>query len=53
MNCLEIKARTISGLKIRTKNADEINPKTAKIGALWQTLVLPLALDDSSRFSCD
>lgn len=37
MNHVAIKTRTISGLKIRTKNADEMNPKTAKIGALWQT----------------
>ncbi len=29
-------AKTITGFKVRTKNEDEMNPKTAKIGALWQ-----------------
>lgn len=29
-------AKTITGFKVRTKNEDEMNPQTAKIGALWQ-----------------
>jgi predicted transcriptional regulator YdeE len=28
--------RHIAGFAIRTRNADEMNPKTAQIGALWQ-----------------
>ena len=32
---IEIYTKTITGLKIRTKNADEMNPKTQKIAPLW------------------
>ena len=36
MQKVEEKNKTIIGLKARTKNEDEMNPKVAKIGALWQ-----------------
>ena len=29
------KSKTIYGLKVRTKNEDEMDPKSAKIGAMW------------------
>ena len=29
------KSKTIYGLKVRTTNEKEMNPETAKIGALW------------------
>lgn len=31
---IKMPAKTLVGLKVRTKNADEMNPKTAKIGPL-------------------
>ena len=36
MQKVKLENRTIIGLKARTKNEDEMNPKVAKIGALWQ-----------------
>jgi predicted transcriptional regulator YdeE len=30
-----IQTFSITGLKVRTKNADEQNPATARIGPLW------------------
>jgi len=36
MKTVHVKSKTIIGLKVRTKNEDEMNPKIAKIGALWQ-----------------
>ena len=35
MNKVKQKSKTIYGLKVRTTNEKEMNPKTAKIGALW------------------
>ena len=32
---VELTAKTIKGLQIRTKNADEMNPETQKIAPLW------------------
>lgn len=38
-----IEALTISGLRVRTNNASEMNPDTAKIGNLWQAFSSKLA----------
>jgi len=35
MNKVTQKSKTIYGLKVRTTNEKEMNPETAKIGALW------------------
>ncbi len=32
---VELTAKTITGLQVRTKNADEMNPETQKIAPLW------------------
>jgi len=32
---VELQDKTITGLQIRTKNADEMNPETQKIAPLW------------------
>ena len=32
---VEIQAKTIKGLQVRTKNSDEMNPDTQKIAPLW------------------
>ena len=36
MRVEEIKEKTIYGVSTRTKNSDEMNPETAKIGAIWK-----------------
>jgi predicted transcriptional regulator YdeE len=37
MKAIEVEKSTLLyGLTIRTKNADEMNPSTAKIGSVWQ-----------------
>lgn len=36
MRIEEIKEKLIYGISTRTKNIDEMNPQTAKIGAIWQ-----------------
>jgi len=36
MKHVHVGEKMIVGLKVRTKNEDEMNPETAKIGALWQ-----------------
>jgi len=36
MEVVVIEEKVIYGISVRTKNADEINPQTAKIGSLWQ-----------------
>jgi len=35
MRLEEIEEKTIYGISTRTKNVDEMNPQTAKIGAIW------------------
>ena len=35
MRIEEIEEKTIYGISTRTKNADEMNPETAKIGTIW------------------
>ena len=45
MQKVKLENKTIIGLKARTKNEDEMNPKVAKIGALWQNFfenIIPL-----------
>ena len=32
---VEVQSKTVTGLQIHTKNADEMNPKTQKIAPLW------------------
>ena len=32
---IELTAKTINGLQVRTKNVDEMNPETQKIAPLW------------------
>ena len=32
---VEVQAKTVKGLQVRTKNADEMNPETQKIAPLW------------------
>ena len=36
MEPVEVKEKKIYGLSARTRNADEMNPSTARIGRLWQ-----------------
>ena len=36
MRIEEIEEKIIYGISTRTKNSNEMNPKTAKIGAIWQ-----------------
>ena len=36
MRVEEIEEKLIYGISTRTKNANEMNPETAKIGAIWQ-----------------
>ena len=36
MERVKVEAKEIQGLSIRTNNADEMEPSTAKIGLLWQ-----------------
>ena len=36
MRVEEIEEKIIYGISTRTKNSNEMNPKTAKIGAIWQ-----------------
>ncbi len=36
MNIQKLTEKTIHGISIRTNNAKEMNPATAKIGEIWQ-----------------
>ena len=45
MEVVQLKAKQIKGLSIRTNNADEMNPETAKIGRLWQKFDDTVAVD--------
>lgn len=36
MKCVQVESVQVSGVKVRTKNADEIHDDSARIGALWQ-----------------
>lgn len=35
MKVIEINGLTVQGLVVRTRNADEAQPSTARIGSLW------------------
>jgi predicted transcriptional regulator YdeE len=45
MRVEEIEEKTIYGIATRTKNVDEINPQTAKIGAIWQKFDKTVSVD--------
>lgn len=45
MKTVNIEEQTIHGLSIRTTNASEMNPDTAKIPSLYQTLDSNIAID--------
>ena len=36
MKLVQVNEKTISGISVRTKNSDEMQPQTSKIGGLWQ-----------------
>ncbi len=42
MKKINLTNKIITGLKIRTKNSDEMNPDVAKIGLLWQSFFLDI-----------
>ena len=42
MKKIKLTSKVITGLKTRTKNSDEMNPKIAKIGSLWQNFFAKL-----------
>lgn len=53
MQKVQVKNKIILGLKTRTKNSNEMNPKMAKIGALWQnffTNIIPTLESTTSLF---
>ena len=39
----DINQKTIKGIKVRTKNADEMSPDTSKISGLWQRFYTDVA----------
>lgn len=43
MNIKEIDSISVKGIFVRTTNADEMNPLTAKIGTLWETFYSEVA----------
>jgi len=45
MRVEEVEEKMIYGVSTRTKNADEMNLKTAKIGALWQRFDSTIEVD--------
>ena len=47
METVTLEEFTVAGLKIRTTNAAEMNPETAGIGSLWQSLAR--ALENSEK----
>ena len=50
---VEIKAKTIKGLQVRTKNADEMSPDTQKIAPLWGRVfaeMLPTLKEDATVY---
>ena len=51
MEVVNIKDKVLYGLCVRTKNVDEMNPQTAKIGALWQKFASEVAIDYESGVS--
>ncbi len=51
MSIIEVDSFNVTGLVVRTTNAEEMNPSTAKIGALWEEFYSQLApkLSQNSR----
>lgn len=45
MKFIEIDAKEIFGVSVRTTNANEMNPETAKIGRAWQTFDNDVSVD--------
>lgn len=45
MNIVEINQKTIYGISVRTCNADEMNPQTARIGKTWEQFDKTVAVD--------
>jgi predicted transcriptional regulator YdeE len=45
MKLVEINEKRISGLSVRTTNANEMNPTTGKIGLLWKDFDEKVAVD--------
>ena len=45
MRAVNIDEKAIYGLSTRTTNANEMNPKTAKLGTLWQKFDKEVAVD--------
>lgn len=43
MYITDINQRTVKGIKIRTKNADEMSPDTSRISGLWQRFCADVA----------
>ena len=43
MKLIQIDEKEIKGISIRTKNFDEMNPKTSKLGGLWQQFYKEMA----------
>lgn len=43
MNISKVDKINVMGMSVRTNNVDEMNPSTAKIGALWETFYAELA----------
>ena len=47
MEHITLEGFTVAGLKIRTTNSAEMNPETAAIGRLWQSVAQTIQLADS------
>lgn len=43
MKIVPVDEKTVLGISVRTKNADEMQPQTAKIGELWQQFYQDIA----------
>lgn len=48
MKVINLDKKIIHGIRIRTINTNEMNPKTAKIGALWQKFDKQVIVDYQS-----
>lgn len=51
MKLIEVDTFKVTGLVVRTTNANEMNPETSKIGALWEQFYKTASpkLSDSSK----
>lgn len=48
MKLVTVEEKTISGISVRTRNANEFNPQTARIGALYQEFDKKVPVDYKS-----